>query len=413
MGKKRSSWFSYVKRLFIPQSKAKSEEKPEKWRRFLEVFAFRQYPALEAPQKGLNEATEEQRKHALAVAIATAAAAEAAVAAANAAAEVVRLTNIPHALERRKQYFAAIRIQSAYRGHLARKALSALKGIVKLQAVVRGDLNRRTGVKTLSSMSLLSKAQPQLRQRDARNLLDYLNHGEKRQSLSQKEGVNSEEVKLQCNGLRSWDLSLVSKGGMESLYLQRQEAVAKRERMKQYSSSHRERRNDQSLKEPTVHRENRKSNRFDQLVDVHQCEDNEKLKPSSHYSTIAVDASGLAQLKLRAICRQEIVEESNSPFSLPRRSFCHVKQKSIRDDGSLPSSPVYPTYMAATESAKAKSRSLSTPRQRLRLCETYSGELCPHNVGLSAWSSSNSEITKSNKRNSVSQHISSTFGTLN
>ncbi|KAL0339712.1 UNVERIFIED_CONTAM: protein IQ-DOMAIN 14 [Sesamum radiatum] len=346
MGKKRSSWFSYVKRLFIPQSKAKSEEKPEKWRRFLEVFAFRRYPVLEAPQKGLNEATEEQRKHALAVAIATAAAAEAAVAAANAAAEVVRLTNNPHELERRKQYFAAIRIQSAYRGHLARKALSALKGIVKLQAVVRGELTRRSVVKTLSSMFLLTKAQPQLRQRDVRPLLDYLNHGEKRPSLSQKEGVKPEERKLQCNGHRSWDLSLVSKEGMESLYLQRQEAVAKRERMKQYSFSHR-----------------------------------------------------------------EMVEESNSPFSLPRRSFCHVKQKSIREDGSLPSSPVFPTYMAATESAKAKSRSLSTPRQRLRLSETYSGELSP--VGLSSWSSFNSEINKSNKRNSISQYTSSTLGTPN
>ncbi|KAL2225995.1 protein IQ-DOMAIN 14 [Sesamum indicum] len=411
MGKKRSSWLSCVKRLFIPQSKAKSEEKPEKWRRFLEVFSCRQYPMLEAPQKGLNEATEEQRKHALAVAIATAAAAEAAVAAANAAAEVVRLTNNPHELERRKQYFAAIRIQSAYRGHLARKALSALKGIVKLQAVVRGELTRRSVVKTLSSMFLLTKAQPQLRQSDVRPLLDYLNHGEKRHSLSQKEGVKSEERKLQCNGHRSWDLSLVSKEGMESLYLQRQEAIAKRERMKQYSFSHRERIYDQKLQEITIHKENRKINRFDQFVEVYQHEDKEKLKPSSHNSTIAVDASGLAQLKLRAICRQEMVEESNSPFTLPRRSFCHVKQKSIREDGSLPSSPVFPTYMAATESAKAKSRSLSTPRQRLRLCETYSGELSP--VGLSSWSSFNSEITKSNKRNSISQHTSSTLGTPN
>ncbi|KAL0383499.1 UNVERIFIED_CONTAM: protein IQ-DOMAIN 31 [Sesamum calycinum] len=407
MGKKRSSWFSYVKRLFIPQSKAKSEEKPEKWRRFLEVFAFRRYPVLEA-QKGLNEATEEQRKHALAVAIATAAAAEAAVAA-NAAAEVVRLTNNPHELERRKQYFAAIRIQSAYRGHLARKALSALKGIVKLQAVVRGELSRRSVVKTLSSMFLLTKAQPQLRQRDVRPLLDYLNHGEKRPSLSQKEGVKPEERKLQCNGHRSWDLSLVSKEGMESLYLQRQEAVAKRERMKQYSFS--TGRYDQSLQEIMIHKENRKINRFDQFAEVHQHEDKGKLKPSSHNSTIAVGASGLAQLKLRAICRQEMVEESNSPFSLPRRSFCHVKQKSIREDGSLPSSPVFPTYMAATESAKAKSRSLSTPRQRLRLSETYSGELSP--VGLSSWSSFNSEINKSNKRNSISQYTSSTLGTPN
>lgn len=78
-------------------------------------FKLRKYPAIEASEKALSEATEEQRKHALAVAFATAAAAEAAVAAANAAAEVVRLTNFPYSKRLRN---AAIRIQSAYRGHL-------------------------------------------------------------------------------------------------------------------------------------------------------------------------------------------------------------------------------------------------------------------------------------------------------
>lgn len=78
---------------------------------------MRKCPAIEAPEKTLNEAKEEQRKHALAVAIATAAAAEAAVAAANAAADVIRLTNAPNEFKRKRKD-AAIKIQSAYRGHL-------------------------------------------------------------------------------------------------------------------------------------------------------------------------------------------------------------------------------------------------------------------------------------------------------
>lgn len=82
------------------------------------MFTFKQYPAIEAPEKSVNEAREEQRKRALAVAIATAAAAEAAVAAANAAAEVVRLTNVPYEQRMRKERVAAIKIQSSYRGHL-------------------------------------------------------------------------------------------------------------------------------------------------------------------------------------------------------------------------------------------------------------------------------------------------------
>ncbi|KAK6149109.1 hypothetical protein DH2020_016634 [Rehmannia glutinosa] len=346
MGKKKC-WFTYVKRFFNPESKPKSEEKSKKWRWLFKRLKFRKYTAIEAPEKSLNEATQEQRK-----------------------------------------------------------PLSALKGLVKLQAVVRGELVRRRVVKTLPSVFLLSKSQTQVHRKRVPTLLDYLNQGERRHSLSQKETIKSEEGSLQCNTHRSWDLSLVSKEGLEALYLQKQEAIAKRDRMKQYSFSHRERRNDHSLHESMTYKENRKTSRFDQLVELEAHQHDEK-ECFSHSNTIAVETNQLAQLKLRASCRQERIEELNSPFSQPRRSFCHVKEKSFGDDRSLPNSPVFPTYMAATESAKAKSRSMSTPKQRLRLCETYSGEHSPYKLRLSSWSSFNGDITKSNKRNSISHHISS------
>jgi hypothetical protein len=70
----------------------------------------------------IEEASADQRKHALAVAIATAAAAEAAIAAAHAAAEVVKLTDGTSRsysyLSKGDRSFAAIKIQSAYRAHL-------------------------------------------------------------------------------------------------------------------------------------------------------------------------------------------------------------------------------------------------------------------------------------------------------
>ncbi|XP_073316996.1 protein IQ-DOMAIN 12 isoform X2 [Primulina huaijiensis] len=362
MGKGKG-WFTCVKRFFISESKQKSDECPE----------------LEQPQKLLNEATEEQRKRALAVAVATAAAAEAAVAAANAAAEVVRLTNLSYKIELKNQYLATLKIQSAYRGHLARKALSALKGIVKLQAVVRGELVRCGIAKNLASMQLEKP-----HHRRAPTLLDYLNYSEKRRNLRGKEGIKSEELRLHCSTHRSWDLTLVSKDG---LYLRKQESVAKRDRMKHFSFSHRERENYQNLQSMTP-KENRKNSWFDQEFEDHQHEETERSKNLP-----------LPNLRLRTTEKQELMEELTSPFSLPRRSFCHMKQKSIGEDGSLPNSPVFPAYMITTESAKAKSRSLSTPRQRLRLCDTNSGQHSPYKIKICSSSSFNGQTTNTYKKN--------------
>uniref|UniRef100_A0ACD5TKR4 Uncharacterized protein n=1 Tax=Avena sativa TaxID=4498 RepID=A0ACD5TKR4_AVESA len=116
-----------------------------------------------------DETEREQSKHAIAVAAATAAAADAAVAAAQAAVAVVRLTNKGrsagiHAGEHpRGPGAAAVRIQTAFRGFLAKKALRALKALVKLQALVRGYLVRKQAAATLQSMQALVRAQASMR----------------------------------------------------------------------------------------------------------------------------------------------------------------------------------------------------------------------------------------------------------
>ncbi|KAJ8557719.1 hypothetical protein K7X08_004485 [Anisodus acutangulus] len=113
---------------------------------------------------------KEQSKHAIAVAAATAVAADAAVAAAQAAVAVVRLTSQGRGVMFNgvREKWAASKIQTVFRGYLARKALRALKGLVKLQALVRGYLVRKRAAATLHSMQALIRAQASVRSQRAR-----------------------------------------------------------------------------------------------------------------------------------------------------------------------------------------------------------------------------------------------------
>ncbi|KAL7096870.1 hypothetical protein ACP275_10G107800 [Erythranthe tilingii] len=126
-----------------------------------------------------GDSDRDQNKHAIAVAAATAAAADAAVAAAQAAVAVVRLTSQGRGTAvmfgGSREKWAAVKIQTLFRGYLARKALRALRGLVKIQALVRGFLVRKEAAATLYSMQALLRAQKSVRAQKMRTRLVNIN----------------------------------------------------------------------------------------------------------------------------------------------------------------------------------------------------------------------------------------------
>ncbi|KAJ6889459.1 protein IQ-DOMAIN 14-like [Populus alba x Populus x berolinensis] len=345
-------------------------------------------------------------KHAIAVAAATAAVAEAALAAAQAAAEVVRLTsggpggrgggNVGGSHRRFAEEVSAVKIQSAFRGYLARRALRALKALVKLQALVRGHIVRKQTADMLRRMQTLVRLQA--RARASRSYVSDSSHATGKSSHSRcavpaspskdhlfrvsstkfdgpsilkrcgsnanfRESIDFDKVKWGSNWLDRWmEESFLNDHGSNpprsrNADDEKSDKILEVDTWKPHVKSQQSNRTFQTPQHALASDHNNQSfMTFDTMSKLSKKEPNPIPSiPSGNDEAVYRTAENSPRM-FSATSRPGSSGRRGGPFT-PTRSECSW--------GFFNGYSGYPNYMANTESSRAKVRSQSAPRQRL------------------------------------------------
>ncbi|KAK8641876.1 hypothetical protein V6N13_011247 [Hibiscus sabdariffa] len=270
-----------------------------------------------------------------------------------------------------KREWAAIRIQTAFRGLLARRALRALKAVVRIQAIFRGRQVRNQAAVTLRCMQALVRVQARVR---AQCLISS-----EEQTVQKLNDPTKDAEKGWCD--RPGTLEQV-----RAKQQMRQEGAMKRERALAYSVSKQSSSygngspNLRANKQPLSHKHHP---RLDwNWVDRWMATKPWESEDVSFHSTSSEQDSRHVKTKnatTRILARPPMVNQTSGSLSAPSSESVYDESSTSTSSASVSPTTLEdnhtqkPSYMNPTESIKAKQRTyrFSSPdNMRRRIVDT-------------------------------------------
>ncbi|XP_059655199.1 protein IQ-DOMAIN 14 [Cornus florida] len=141
----------------------------------------------------------------------------------------------------RNHNLSATKIQAAYRGYMARRSFRALRGLVRLQGVVRSQNVKRQTTSAMKYMQLLVRVQNQIQSRRIQMLENQALQRQSYKNDKEMEGSLGKWTMSQMSEAghnEDWDDSLLTKEQIEARMQRKVEAVMKRERAMAFAYSH-------------------------------------------------------------------------------------------------------------------------------------------------------------------------------